>query len=214
MIQASKAAGAAGRGSEADQLLARVAQLAPGHPAVLNELGLRMMQRGDAARARELFQRATSADPAHPSLWSNLAASLDALGRQQEEMAAIERALALEPRHLASLLQKGALIEARGDPRNAARAYRNALATLPAGVTPAPTVRAALEHAREVVRNDDAALAGAIEERLAAIRERHGPGPYRRVDKCIELLTGRRSRTCPRAGRDRDRKSTRLNSSH
>ena len=197
MIQASKAAGAAGRGSEADQLLARVAQLAPGHPAVLNELGLRMMQRGDAARARELFQRATAADPAHPSLWSNLAASLHALGRQQEEMEAIERALALEPRHLASLLQKGALIEARGDPRNAARAYRNALATLPEGVTPAPTVRAALEHAREVVRNDDAALAGAIEERLAAIRERHGPGPYRRVDKCIELLTGRRSRYTP-----------------
>ena len=93
MIQASKAAGAAGRGSEADQLLARVAQLAPGHPAVLNELGLRMMQRGDAARARELFQRATAADPAHPSLWSNLAASLHALGRQQEEMEAIEREL-------------------------------------------------------------------------------------------------------------------------
>jgi len=197
MIQASKAAGAAGRSSEADQLLARVAQLAPGHPAVLNELGLRMMQRGDAARARELFQRATAADPGHPSLWSNLAASLRALGQQQEEMEAIERALALEPRHLASLLQKGALIEARGDPRNAARAYRNALATLPAGVTPPPTVSAALERAREVVRNDDAALASAIEERLAAIRERHGSGPYRRVDKCIELLTAQRSRYTP-----------------
>ena len=47
LIQASKAAGAAGRASEADQLLARAAQMAPGHPAVLNELGLRMMQRGD-----------------------------------------------------------------------------------------------------------------------------------------------------------------------
>src|SRR5947207_15059853 len=113
MIQASKAAGAAGRGSEADQLLARVAQLAPGHPAVLNELGLRMMQRGDAARARELFQRATSADPAHPSLWSNLAASLHALGRQQEEMEAIERAPARPPRRLASRLPTGARVQAR-----------------------------------------------------------------------------------------------------
>src|SRR5438105_2089693 len=35
--------------------------MAPGHPAVLNELGLRMMQRGDAIRARELFQRAIQA---------------------------------------------------------------------------------------------------------------------------------------------------------
>jgi aspartate beta-hydroxylase len=197
MVQASKAADSAGRATESDQLLARAAQLAPGHPAVLNELGLRMMQRGEAAKARELFQRATQADPGHPSLWSNLAASLNALGLPQEEHEAIERALALEPRHLAALLQKGALIEARGDVRNAARAYRNALATLPAGETAPPTVSAAVERAREAVRADDAALAAAIEERLAAIRGRHGGGPYQRVDRCIELLSGKRRRYTP-----------------
>jgi aspartate beta-hydroxylase len=197
MIQASKAAGSAGRGSEADQLLARAAQLAPGHPAVLNELGLHMMQRGEAAKARDLFQHATQADPDHPSLWSNLAASLNALGLPREETEAIERALALEPRHLASLLQKGALIEARGDVRNAARAYRNALAILPPGATPPPTVSAAVERARVAVRTDDAALAAAIEERFAAIRDRHGGGSYRRVDRCIEFLTGKRSRYTP-----------------
>ncbi len=54
LIQACKAARATGRVEEADRLLARVAQLAPEHPAVLNELGLRMVQRGDASRAREL----------------------------------------------------------------------------------------------------------------------------------------------------------------
>jgi aspartate beta-hydroxylase len=194
MIQASKVAGAAGRGNEADQLLARAAQLAPAHPAVLNELGTRMMQRGEPAKARELFQRATQADPRHPSLWSNLAASLDALGLQQEEMEAIERALALEPRHLTALLQKAQLIEARGDARNAARAYRNALATLPPGVPPPPAVSAAVEHARESVGKDDGALAMALEDRLAAIRTRHGGGAYRRVDRCIELLTGQRTR--------------------
>src|SRR5712671_2451672 len=195
MIQASKAAGAGGRSTEADQLLTRAAQMAPGHPAVLNELGLRMMQRGESAKARELFERATQADPGHPSLWSNLAASLSALGLAQEEMAAIERALALEPRHLASLLQKGALIEARGDARNAARAYRNALATLPPGVDPPPTISEAVKRAREAVRTDDAALAAAIEERLVGIRDRHGGGSsYRRVDRCLELLTGKRTR--------------------
>jgi aspartyl/asparaginyl beta-hydroxylase (cupin superfamily) len=197
MIQASKAAGAAGRESEADALLARVAQLAPSHPAVLNELGLRMMQRGEASKARELFERATQADPGHPALWSNLAVSLNALGLPQDEMEAIERALALEPRHLASLLQKGALIEARGDVRNAARAYRNALATLPSGLTPPPTVSSAVERAREVVRTDDAALSKAIEERLAAVRDRHGGGSFRRVDRCLELLTGSRTRYTP-----------------
>jgi aspartate beta-hydroxylase len=202
LIQAAKAAGASGRGNEADQLLARAAQMAPGHPAVLNELGLRMMQRGDAAKARELFERATQADPGHPSLWSNLAASLQALGLQQAQMDAVERALALDPRHLAALLQKGALIEARGDVRSAARAYRNALATIPPGAVPLPTVSAEVARARDVVLKDDEALASAIEERLAAIRDRHGGGQrgdkqYRRVDRCLELATGRRKRYNP-----------------
>jgi aspartate beta-hydroxylase len=196
-IQASKAALAAGRGREADELLARVAQLAPEHPAVLNELGLRMIQRGDAVKARELFQRATLADPNHPALWSNLAASLHALRLPQEEMAAIERALALEPQHLTAILQKGTLIEDQGDARNAARIYRHALAIVPPDVTPPEMVRTALERARAAVRRDDAALAAALEERLAAIRAQRARGPYRRVDKCIDLLTGKRSRYAP-----------------
>ena len=111
---------------------------------MLNELGLRMMQRGDApTRHASCSARATAADPNHPALWSNLASSLNALGQPPEEMEALERALALEPRHLASLLQKAMLVESRGDARNAARGYRNALATLPAGVTPAAECRRA-----------------------------------------------------------------------
>jgi aspartate beta-hydroxylase len=197
MIQASKAAGAAGRATEADQLLARVAQLAPSHPAVLNELGMRMMQRGEAAKARELFERATQADPRHPTLWSNLASSLHALNLLAEELDAVERALALEPRHLAALLQKGTLFEHSGDSRNAARAYRNALATLPPGATPPDTAAAVLEHAREVIAADEAGLAAAIEARLAPLRERDGGGAYRRVEHCVDLLTGRRTRFTP-----------------
>ncbi len=197
MVHASKAASSAGRLGESDALLARAAELAPGHPVVLNELGTRMMQRGEHAKARDLFQRATVADPDHPALWSNLAASLDALGLLQEELEAIERALVLEPRHLPSLLQKAALIEARGDSRNAARAYRNALATLPPGVTPPASAAAAIERGREAVRADDAALAEALERHLAPIRERHGGGAYRRVDRCLDFLTGKRTRYRP-----------------
>jgi aspartyl/asparaginyl beta-hydroxylase (cupin superfamily) len=197
VIQASKAAAAAGRASESDALLVRAAELAPQHPAVLNELGTRMMQRGEHAKARDLFQRATAIDPDHPALWSNLATSLDALGLLQEEMEAIERALQLEPRHLPSLLQKAALIEARGDPRNAARAYRNALATLALGVSPPASAAPAVERARALVRADDAALAETLEARLGEIRERHEGSTYRRVDRCLEFLTGKRTRYTP-----------------
>ena len=194
MIQTARAAGEAGRSAEADQLLARAAQAAPHHPAVLNELGLRMMQRGEAGRARELFERAAQVDPSAPSLWSNLAESYKALGLPERMHEAIERALSLEPRHLASLLQKGALIEWRGDVRNAARAYRNALATLPPDFDAPPSLRAALQRGRDLVRADDDALAMAIEERLGGIRARYGGVAQRRVEKCLELLTGRRSR--------------------
>jgi aspartate beta-hydroxylase len=197
MIQASKNAEIAGRVAEADELLARAAQQAPGHPAVLNELGLRMMQRGDAGKARELFQRATQADPSHPALWTNLAASLNVLGLQQEELEAIEKALSLDPRHLSALLQKAALIEGRGDARNAARAYRNALATIPPGATPGPAVSGMVDRARRAVRADDDALAGALEERLAAIRAQHGNAALGRADHCLGILTGRRARYNP-----------------
>jgi aspartyl/asparaginyl beta-hydroxylase (cupin superfamily) len=194
MIQAYRGSVAAGRGRESEEMLAQLTQLAPAHPAVLNEVGLRMMQQGEAARARELFQRATAADPSHPALWSNLASSLHALGLLDEETQAIERALRLEPRHPTALLQKGNLMEQRGDARNAARIYRAALVTLGPETSPPPALRAALEHARQAVRADDAALAGLIEERVAGFRAQHGSAASLRADRCIELLTGRRSR--------------------
>jgi aspartyl/asparaginyl beta-hydroxylase (cupin superfamily) len=197
ILQAANAAGAAGRTREAEELLARAAQLAPDHPAVLNQRGLQLMQRGESAGARELFQRAASADPAHPALWSNLAASLDALGLYEEEMVAVERALALEPRHPAALLQKAALNERRGDPREAARIYRAALVTLGPETAPPPSLRTALAHAREAVRQDDAALARAIEARVAPVLAHHGAGVSRRAEQCIEMLTGQRSRHLP-----------------
>jgi len=192
VLQASKAEAAAGRMAESDQLLARLAMQAPNHPAVLNELGVRMMNRGVPEQAHTLFVRATTADPRHPSLWANLASSLKALGRRPEEMDAIEKALELEPRHLSALLQKGAWLEQSGDPRNAARTYQNALACIPPGAEPPVAIRDALNHAKALVEADLAALTAALEEPLAAVRERHGGHQQRRVDLCLDTLMGRR----------------------
>jgi aspartate beta-hydroxylase len=191
-LQASKAEAAAGRIPESDQLLARLAQQAPGHPAVLNELGVRMLSRGAAEQAHALFVRATTADPKHPSLWANLASSLKALGRRTEEIDAIEKALELEPRHLSALLQKGAYQEDIGDPRNAARTYQNVLACLAPGAQPPPNIRDALAHAKSMVDADLAALAAALEEPLTKIRERHGGTRQHRVDLCLDTLMGKR----------------------
>jgi aspartate beta-hydroxylase len=198
IVQASRAAAAAGRSSEAEQLLVRIAQRAPGHPVVLNELGVVMMARGVTEQALGLFTRATQADPKHASLWSNLASCLRALGRRQEEREALEKALALEPRHLASLLQKASLLEDLGDTRNAARIFQNALVTIPPGTEPPATVHEVIEHAKRVVATDQAALGAALEERLAKIRARRDEGAQRRVDRCLEILSGRRAAYFPR----------------
>jgi aspartate beta-hydroxylase len=192
VLQASKAEAAAGRIPESDQLLARVAQQAPNHPAVLNELGVRMLARGAPEQAHALFARATTADPKHPSLWANLASSLKALGRRTEEIDAIEKALELEPRHVSALLQKGAYLEETGDPRNAARTYQNVLACLSPGAPIPPNLKDALAHAKATVDADLATLAAALEEPLTQVRERHGGVRQRRVDMCLDNLMGRR----------------------
>jgi aspartate beta-hydroxylase len=192
LIQTCRAEAAAGRTADSDQTLARVAQLAPHHPAVLNELGVRMLARGAADQAHQLFVRATTADPRHPALWANLAGSLKALGRRQEELGALEKALELEPRHLTALLQKAVYLEDTGDPRNAARMYQNALDTLLPGMQAPPGIEVMLQRARALVAADAAALGAALEAPLAEIRGRHGGKSQRRVDQCIEMMIGRR----------------------
>jgi aspartate beta-hydroxylase len=192
VLQASKAEEAAGRVLESDQLLANVAQRAPNHPAVLNELGVRMLARGAADQAQLLFSRAATANPNQPAIWANLASSLKALGRRMEEFDAIEKALALEPRHLSALLQKGEFLERAGDPRNAAQAYQAALDSLPQGAAVPPHLKSAFDVARAKVEQDRTALSEALEKSLSAIRERHGGAQQRRVDACLDTLMGKR----------------------
>ncbi len=192
ILQSSKAEAAAGRMAESDQILVRLAQSAPHHPAVLNELGVRMLNRGVADQAHALFERATTANPHHPALWSNLAASYKALGRRAEELDAIDKALKLDPRHISSLLQKGAHLEESGNVRGAARVYANLLSFLPPEAAQAPHLSEALAHAKRVVDQDLAALIATLEEPLAGIRARHGGKAQRRVDRCLDTLMGKR----------------------
>jgi len=191
-VQMSRAEAAAGRMPESDQLLASVAQLAPNHPAVLNELGVRMLERGAPQQAQAMFARATSADPKHPALWANLASSLKALGRQAEALDVLDKALAIEPRHLSALIQKGAIYEQRGELRMAARIYQNMLACLPPGDDIPPAIKESVAHARKVVDKDLEELTATLAGPLAELRARHGGRRQRRVDLCLETLMGKR----------------------
>ena len=177
---------------ESDQLLAGVAQRAPNHPAVLNELGVRMLARGAADQAQTLFARAVTANPTQPAIWANLASSYKALGRRTEEYDAIEKALALQPRHLSALLQKGAYLENLGNTRSAAQAYNAALDSLPPGAPVPAHLQEAFELARERVATDHRDLEAALERSLSGVRERHGGAAQPRVDLCLDIVLGKR----------------------
>ncbi len=193
ILLASKAEQAAGRLAESDRLLAGLGQRVPNHPAVLNELGVRMLTRGAAEQAQLLFSRAALANPEQPAIWANLASSFKALGRRAEEFDAIEKALALEPRFLSALLQKAAYLDEMNDSRNAARVYQNAIDSLPPGAAVPPHLEAAFATARAKTAADQTGLANALEKPLAEIRQRHGGAAERRVDLCLEhLMRGRR----------------------
>ncbi len=192
VLQASKREAAAGRVAESEQLLVRVAQQAPGHPAVLNELGVRMMNRGQADQAQQLFARATTAAPREPAIWANLASSLRALGRPEESLEALERALTLEPRHLSALLQKASHYEDSGEPLAAARTYRNALACIAPQAQLPESIAQSVEHARSVVARDIDALGAELEAPLREIQQRHGESD-RRVRMCLDILLGKRN---------------------
>ena len=191
-LQASKREAAAGRAKESDQLLARLAQQAPNHPAVLNELGVRMMNRGQPAEAQKLFSRAVAVAPREPALWANVAGSLRALERREEALEALEKALALQPRHLSALLQKASHYEDVGETRVAARIYRNALACVLPDMQLPETIAKAVAHARTIVARDLDSLTAELESPLREVQQRHGQDD-RRVRMCLDILLGKRT---------------------
>ena len=192
LLQASKREAAAGRTRESDQLLARAAQQAPHHPAVLNELGVRMMNRGQPAEAHKLFSRAAAVAPREPAVWANLAGSLRALERREEALEALEKALTLQPRHISALLQKASHYEDAGDSRLAARIYRNALACVLPDMQLPESIAKAVAHARGIVDADLGELTAELESPLREVQQRHGQSD-RRVRMCLDILLGKRT---------------------
>jgi len=168
------------------------------NPAVLNELGVRMLSRGAAEQAHALCSCAATAGGFRaPSTLGNLASSLKALGRRAEEMDAIEKALELEPR-TPVVAAAGRVPTSRrsGDPRNArAAAYQNALACICTGLPRVPIGHSRRAQPREGGggRPDSAALSAALEEPLAAVpRNAMAASVSNRVDLCLATLMGKR----------------------
>src|SRR5689334_11681943 len=157
LVDAIDRADQAGDAAGAERALARVRELAPDHAGVLNLAGMRALRRGDVRSAIPLLERAAEREPQMPMLWLNLAFARRDRGDAAGERVALERALTADPRFYPALLHKARLLELQGDLPQAAALYYAFLCCVPQGEQAAP-VKSAMEHAREVMRNNDRAL--------------------------------------------------------
>lgn len=176
----------------AAQLLIEARRLAPDHPRVLNAAGRQMLLFGSATAAIELFERALEHERDNPAIWINLASALRREGRLDKEEHALDEALKRQPRNLLALLQKGSLFELKGKRRAAARVFLGALQTIPPQAQVAEFLRPAIEHARQVVADTDAALTRHLDDRLAGARKQIPGSRTARFDHSIDAFLGRR----------------------
>jgi len=191
LIDAVDRADRAGNRGEAERALAQARAAAPDDPRVLNVAGMRALLGGDAGAARPLLERAAALDPGSPMLWVNLALAHRELKDEGAERDALERALTADPRFFPALLHKARLFERQGKPKQAAYMYHAFLCCVPPGPQP-PAVQSAIEHANEVLRNNDAALEAFLRPRMSEARARHAGAQLERFDACFDSLIGKR----------------------
>ena len=191
LVDAAERSAAAGQGAEAARILARVQAIAPEDPLVLNAVGAQALRAGDPASARKLLERAIERDASNPAFWVNLASACRGVADADAELVALDKALALAPRHILALLQKGSWYEGRGRQKKAAVAYHAALLCVSAASLPL-ALKPAIEHALEVVRVNNLALEGFLQERLREARTQKGDEPLERFDDCFAVLLGKK----------------------
>src|SRR5437660_9688293 len=185
LIDAVDRADRQGNRREAERVLAQARAAAPDDPRVLNVAGMRALLGGDAGAARPLLERAAAADPGSPALWLNLALAHRELGDEGAERNALERALTVDPRYFPALLHKARLFERQGKRKQAAYMYHAFLCCVPPGVQHPAAVKSAMEHANEVLRDNDAALETFLHPRLIEERTSHAGARHARRGACF-----------------------------
>jgi len=188
--QQATAAMAAGRLEEAAALWQRVLESSPDHPAALLHLGQHALYRKEPRKALALLERAATISRDNSVIPLNIAFAHRALGDSAAEMAAIRAALAIDPYYYPALLSKAMLLERLGDKRQAAKVYKDVLVIAPSLEDAPQGLKGPLTHARDVVRENAAALEEFLESRLRDVRARHKDEDLSRFEQCKDATTG------------------------
>jgi aspartyl/asparaginyl beta-hydroxylase (cupin superfamily) len=192
LIEAADRAGANGQAAEALRLLEDARRAAPRHPPVLNALGMHAFKTGDFASGRRYLEEAVTLDPRSPLAWFHLALVCRAQADSGAEMMALDKALALDAYFYLALLQKATLLERQSKPRDAAQIYTAFLKSVPQATQQTPAVQKAMQHARDVIAANSAALEAHLKARLAAAMDGHDRSSLARFEHSLGVLLGKR----------------------
>jgi protein O-GlcNAc transferase len=125
LIGAGKLAAALAKFEEALRLL-------PGHPGVLNNLGVVLEKLGRLEEALDRYETVRRLTPPHPGLLNNCAVVLRKLGRAPEALQRFDQALALKPDYAEALTNRGnVLVEQLDRPADGLASYDRALQIRP-----------------------------------------------------------------------------------
>jgi predicted TPR repeat methyltransferase len=117
--------------AEAEQLYARVLEVAPLHPDALHYTGLLAHQQGRGDEAEALMAKSLDLAPDQADWHSNYAIVLQSHGRFDDAITEYRRATAIEPRHANAHSNLGVLLRLTGRPKEAEAAYRRAIQLAP-----------------------------------------------------------------------------------
>lgn len=125
LIGAGKLAAARAKFEEALRLL-------PGHPGVLNNLGVVLEKLGRLEEALDKYETVRRLTPPHPGLLNNCGVVLRKLGRAPEALQRFDQALALKPDYAEALANRGnVLVEQLDRPEDALASFDRALQVRP-----------------------------------------------------------------------------------
>ena len=118
-----------GRPADAIASLREAALLQPANSIIQHDLGLALLEIGDAPEAIAAFQRAVASNPRYADAHFRLGIALEKLGDIGGAIAAYDRATKLFPSLAEAWFRAGALVHTRGHFEEAIRCFRRAAAT-------------------------------------------------------------------------------------
>ena len=190
LVQMAHQAALAGRMDEAAHVWERVLAASPYHAEALFNLGQYALHRKDTKTAQDLLERAATIETNQPAIPLNLSFVFRALGDANSERDALMRALAIDPFFYPAMLSNGMLLERIGKRRSAAKVYKDMLNVAPPPDQIPTGMRAPLEHARDVVRENAAEMGTFLRDRLRPLEQRHAGQKLDRFEECKDVAIG------------------------